>query len=61
MPLLDVLRLVGAGILAVMGLLLARDDITLVTTQELGFGLFLVGVGYGLLLVKRYFDRILPR
>ncbi|ONG58746.1 hypothetical protein BKE38_02095 [Pseudoroseomonas deserti] len=61
MPLIDVLRLVGAGILAVMGLLLARDDITLVTTQDLGFGLFVVAVGYGLLLVKRHFDRTLPR
>ncbi|WP_159997928.1 hypothetical protein [Roseomonas sp. 18066] len=61
MPLHDVLRLVGAGILAWMGLLLARDDLTLVTTQDLGFGLFLVAVAYGLLLVKRHFDRTLPR
>jgi dipeptide/tripeptide permease len=60
MPLHDVLRLVSAGILAAMGLLLARDNVSLITTQDAGLGLFLLGVGYGLLLVKRHFDRTLP-
>ncbi|PHK96938.1 hypothetical protein CR162_00765 [Pseudoroseomonas rhizosphaerae] len=56
----DVMRLVGLGILALMGLLIARSNMPLITTQHIGLALFLGAIGYGLLLVKRHFDRTLP-
>lgn len=61
MPLHEVLRMIGAAILALMGLLIARDDLPVISTQHIGLGLFLFGVGYGLLLVKRHYDRTLQR
>ncbi|MFC4165861.1 hypothetical protein [Teichococcus aestuarii] len=55
----DVMRLVGVAILALMGLLIARSNTPLITTQHIGIALFIGAIAYGLLLVKRHFDRTL--
>ncbi|MDJ0389661.1 hypothetical protein QMO56_16220 [Roseomonas sp. E05] len=55
----DGLKLVLAGLVAVLGLFIARSNAPLITTQHIGLGVFLLAVGYGLLMVKRHFDRTL--
>lgn len=59
MKLNDGFRLVLLGILALMGLLIARSNTPVITTEHIGLAIFLFAVGYGLLLVKRHFDRTL--
>lgn len=53
----DGLKLVLAGLVALAGLFFARSNAPLITTQHIGLGLFLLAVAYGLLTVKRHFDR----
>lgn len=59
MNLRDALRLIAAGFAAIAGLFIARSNAPLITTQHIGLGVFLLAVGYALLVVKRHFDRSL--
>lgn len=52
-------KIVLCGILALAGLFIARSRATVLTAEDLGLGIFLLSVGYGLFLVKRYFDEVL--
>jgi len=53
----EILRLILAAVVALAGLFIARSNAPLITTQDIGLGIFLLAVGYGLLTVKRHFDR----
>lgn len=51
-------RIALAALVGVAGLFVARERATVITTEHLGVGLFILAVAYSLLLVHRHFDRL---
>lgn len=51
--------MVLGGVAALLGLFIARSNAPLISTQDVGLGIFALSVGYVLWLVKRHFDRTL--
>jgi len=52
-------KMVLGGVVALLGLFIARSNAPLISTQDIGLGIFAISVGYVLWLVKRHFDRTL--
>lgn len=50
-------RMVVAALVALGGLLLAREQAVALTTEQLGLLIFVLAVVYAFLLIGRHFDR----
>ncbi len=51
------IRIVVAALVALGGLLLAREQGVALTKEQLGLLIFILAVAYAFLLIGRYFDR----